>query len=353
MRKESKQLVIFILVIFCMYSGAYAADLGHYSPDSNGVRDYLIPSDKGFSLFVYNRYYAGDSFREPGGSKFDSLSVSGTATQNINIQHKLIPVTVTGNVTADFDFSVNKFSQSLDLTWVPDVKFFGADYALVIAPSWGYSRVKVKAKADAACTISVGGKSVSLSANGSDEIMEQNTGLGDLYVQPLWLAWRDKHYDIGLSYGFYAPTGYYNKKDIANIGFGFWTQQLQANLCYYPFTSQATAFVIRPTYEWNSRKIHEDVTPGQTITFEYGVSQYIQQRAEIGVLGYNQLQLTGERGSASTDKSALSYTAGIGALLNWWVVEKKCSLTAKFNEEYGTKFNFQGYACSLNAKWIF
>jgi len=348
-----RKCTILVLAIFCVYPFAYAASLGHYLPDSNGIRDYVMPSDKGFSLSAYNMYYTSDSFRGPGGSKFDSLSASGTATQYINIQHKSIPVTVTGNATAEFDFSLDNFSQSFDLTWVPDVKFLGADYALVISPSWGYARTQVKAKANAACTVSAGDISRSLSANDTADITEQNTGFGDLYVQPLWFAWREKHYDIGLSYGFYAPTGYYDKKSIANIGLGFWTQQVQANAYYYPFASQATALVIRPTYEWNSRKIHEDVKPGQTITFEYGVSQYIHPRAEIAILGYNQLELTGERGSAATDKKALSYTSGIGALTKWWVMKNKCSITAKFNTEYGTKFNFQGDAWSLNATWIF
>ena len=348
-----RKYIILVLIILCIYSTAYAADMGHYSPDSNGVRDYVMSSNKGFSLSTSNMYYSSDDFSGPGGGKFDSLSTSGTATEYLNIHHKSIPVTVTGNATVKFDFNLNSFSQSFDLTWAPDVKFFGADYALVVSPSWGYTRVQAKARADVNCTVTVGGITRSISAGGAADIMEQNTGFGDLYLQPLWLAWSDKHYDIGLSYGFYAPTGYYNKKSIANIGLGFWTQQVQANAYYYPFASQATALLIRPTYEWNSRKIHEDVTPGQTITFEYGVSQYIYSRAEIAVLGYNQLQLTGERGSDSAEKKALSYTAGIGALIKYWIIKNKCNVTAKFNTEYGTKFNFKGDAWSLNATWIF
>ena len=89
------------------------------------------------------------------------------------------------------------------------------------------------------------------------------------------------------------------------------------------------------------------------MTFEYGVSQNIQKRTEIAILGYNQLQLTGERGSASTDKKALSFTAGIGALINYQIIKDKCSIAAKFSREYNTKFNFSGDAWSLNVKWVF
>ena len=344
---------ILVLVILCAYSIAYAASLGHYSPDSNGVRDYILPSEKGFSLAAYNMYYSSDSFREGGGTKFRSLTASGSAQDRVMIKGKPIPITITGNATADFDFKAREFSQSLDLTWAPEVKFLGADYAFVISPSWGYSFFEAKANANAGCTVSVGDLSKTLSAGGSEKFKEENTGFGDLYVQPLWFAWRNKHYDLGLSYGFYAPTGYNKKNGMANIGLGYWTQQLQANVYWFPFINQATAFVIRPTYEWNSRKIHEDYQPGQTMTFEYGVSQKVQTRTEIAILGYDQLQLTGERGSASTDKKALSFTAGIGALINYQIIKDKCSIAAKFNREYNTKFNFSGDAWSLDVKWVF
>ena len=72
-------------------------------------------------------------------------------------------MTVTGDASANFNFKLDNFSQSLSLTWVPEVRFFGADYAFVIEPSWGYVRTHVKATADANCIISVGNISKSLS----------------------------------------------------------------------------------------------------------------------------------------------------------------------------------------------
>ncbi|MCX5714038.1 MAG: hypothetical protein NT033_04370, partial [Candidatus Omnitrophica bacterium] len=95
----------------------------------------MMPLDKGFSLSAYNMYYTSDTFKGPGGSKLDSLSVSGTATKYINIQGKSIPVILTGDATAELSFNLNKFSQTFNLTWVPEVKLLGADYALVISPS--------------------------------------------------------------------------------------------------------------------------------------------------------------------------------------------------------------------------
>ena len=82
-------------------------------------------------------YYSSDSFREGGGTKFRSLTASGTAQDRVLIKGKPISITITGNATADFNFKVHEFSQSLDLTWAPEVKFLGADYAFVISPSRG------------------------------------------------------------------------------------------------------------------------------------------------------------------------------------------------------------------------
>ena len=54
---------ILVLAFSFVYSTAYAADMGHYSPDSNGVRDYVMSPDKGFTLSAYNMYYTSNNFR--------------------------------------------------------------------------------------------------------------------------------------------------------------------------------------------------------------------------------------------------------------------------------------------------
>ncbi len=348
-----RKSIIFALIVFCVCPAAYAANMGHYSPDDNGVRDYVMPHKKGLSVTVDNTYFTSNTFKGTDGGKLNSLSATRTETKYIKLFDKTIPVTRTESATVDIDFNNNTFYQTWDLTYKPDVKLLGADYAFSVSPTWGYAMFEAKLKADARCTVSIGDIRKTLTAAISDTIKEENTGFGDLYVQPLWFAWRGKHYDAGLSYGFYAPTGQHDKNGLANIGYGFWTQQVQANLYYFPFKSQGTALVLRPTYEWNSERIDEDVTPGQTISIEYGVSQIVFSQAELAVLGYEQIQLSGEKGDNVTGKHPISGTRGIGGQIKGWVVKDKCSIAAKYSAEYGTKMNFEGSSWSLNLSWIF
>jgi hypothetical protein len=66
---------------------------------------------------------------------------------------------------------------------------------------------------------------------------------GSLFVQPVWLGWGGKHYDVSAGYGFCALAG----ED--NIGLGFWTHQLQAAGAWYPFENCGTAVTVAGTYE--------------------------------------------------------------------------------------------------------
>ncbi len=351
---RNRYIKFFLILVIFIYSVpfAIAGEQGHYSPMPISARDTIMPT-KGLYLVSYDMYYSSDTFKDRDGNKFDSMSASGTLTKDITVLGHSVPVTITGNLTADLDINLDTFIQMIPVMWVPGFKILGADYAFFIAPVWGYTRVDVDAKASAAGTISVGGISKTVTANKTVNVHDENTGFGDLYVQPIWLDWRGKQYDVGISYGVYCPTGFYDKDNIANIGLGFLTQQVQVSAYYYPFENKATALFVRPTYEWHSKKIDKHVQPGQNITLEYGLSQYIHPRAEIAVMGYNEWQLSEDHGSEAANKEVLNRVSGIGAQVTCWAVENKCAITGKFNKEYWAEDRFEGMAWSINVLWIF
>lgn len=355
-RKVGITLALFAMAALAWSCGmvvsAHAGEQGHWSAMPLGIRDTSMPP-KGFYMSVIDMYYGSDTFKDRDGNKFSSLSVSGTATRDLTILGNSVPVTITGNLNADFDINLDIFSQLVALIWVPGYKILGADYAFMAMPSWGYTRVDVKATANAAGTISVGNRTQTFSAGQTVDIMDQDTGFGDLYVQPLWLSWRGKNYEIGASYGLWCPTGFYDKDNIANVGMGFLTQQVQATGYYYPFGNHGTALMVRPTYEWNSRKIDKDVQPGQVITLEYGIVHAINPRLELGVTGYNVWQISEDQGSAAANKGVLDRVNGFGALATFWVIQHKFAITGKYNQEYGAKDRFEGTAWCINGLYIF
>ncbi|RJP56378.1 MAG: transporter [Candidatus Auribacter fodinae] len=351
-RKFANFITNILILIFCLCTAVSAGEQGHYSPMPMGLRDCVMPP-KGLYLLAFDMYYSSDTFKDSSGKTVDSLSVSNSTTRHISLPGRSLPVTITGNLTVDIDTDLDLFTQLVALTWVPDIKILGADYAFLILPSWGYMRVDLEATANAEATISVGRISRTVSPNRSVKVEDHITGFGDLYVQPIWLDWRGKYSDLGISYGVYCPTGSYDKDNIANIGYGFLTQQVQMSGYYYPFENKATAFMIRPTYEWHSKKIDKNVQPGQNITLEYGVSQYIHPRIEIAANGYHQWQVSDDHGSEAVNTDVSDRVNGFGTQITCWLIEHKCAITGKFNKEYSAKDRFEGIAWLLNVTWIF
>lgn len=344
-------VLVLALLLFCA-SSVYAGEQGHYTPAPMAVRDFVVPP-KGVYFLNYNTYYTTDTFKNANGDELDSLSVSGTLTRNVSIRNRSLPVTITGTANINLDIDIEAFVQSLGVAVVTDKKIFGADYGYIILPSWGYTKVDVSATADASGTISVGKISRPFTPSASASVEDEETGFGDFYVQPLWLGWHGKHYDISLGWGAYLPTGKYDENAIANVGYGFFTSQTQASFYYYPIEDQSTTIMIAPTWEWHSENIEKDVQPGQNFTLEYGIGQYLHERFEIGVHGFNQWQITDDSGSEAVNTDTKDRISGIGGQVTWWAVKDKCIIVGKFMQEYGAEDRLEGQYGEINLTWIF
>ena len=110
--------------------------------------------------------------------------------------------------------------------------------------------------------------------------------------------------------------------------------------------------MVRPTYEWNSKKIDKNVRPGQTATLEYGISHSIHPRVELGLSGYNVWQVTEDHGSDAINKGVLDRVNGYGATITVWVIKHKFAVTGKYNQEYLARDRFEGTAWSVNGLYI-
>jgi len=349
MRRSMIFFLCFVLSILNLIfiGSAFAGEQGHYAPAPMALRDYVMPS-KGFYLIGYDTYYHADKMKDSSGNTFDSVSVPGSWKGTV----KSVPITITGTLNANLDFSIHSAMQTLAFAWATDKKILGADYGFMVIPSWGYTSVNVAVQGTASGTIKVGSHSRDFSKGEEVKIKGQQWGLGDLIVQPLWLDWRGQRHDVAFSYAVTLPTGAYDKDKVANVGMGFFSQRLQAATYFYPFENKTMAFMFTPTYEWNSKKIDTDIQPGQTMTIEYGVSQYVHPRVEIGLTGYNQWQITDDSGSAATSKTK-NTISGVGAQIVYWAIKDKCSLTAKVSQEYAGKDRLEGLFESLNFVWVF
>lgn len=303
-------------VFFCaaaLMGTADGREMGHYAPGVTNIRDLIVPQEPGFYYVQYNAYYETDTYRDRSGDKVKNLP---------------------GPAGLPIDADVDLLAVSPVFLWSTDFEIFGANYAFLVAPSISTTSVAAK-------------------LYGLENSFKSDTdasGLGDTFVQPLWLGWHDTHYDISLGAGLYLPTGKYDADDNDNIGLGFYTGQVQLSSYYYLDEAQASAFMLAATYETHSEKDDTDVTPGDHVSLEYGFSQYLSERLEIGIAGFSQWQVEKDSrpsGPLGLDPNAKGEVHALGFQVAFWATPQ-LNLSFKYMKEMDAKARFEGDWFSLN-----
>jgi len=318
---------------------AHAGEIGHFAAGLISIRDYVMPPEPGVYTSIYNYYYTTDRLNDPHGHKVESITLKPGSGPGLNI---------------DTNVDVDVFVTSPSLLWVSPWKVLGARYGAFIAPSFATSSV---------------GAALATETDRGINADTSSAGLGDLYVQPVWLDWGLPNWDLALGYGFYAPTGRYDTDNVDfpiigsqtveesdNIGLGYWTHQLQGAIAWYPWEHRGTAVTAALTYEINSDKDGFDYTPGQRLSLNWGVSQYLPLTddksvlAEIGPTGYSQWQITDDSGSDAPN-GVHDETHAIGAQLGLTVVPWNAALNFHYFHEFSSDDRFQGDVFGLNLAW--
>jgi hypothetical protein len=312
-----------------------AAEIGHFVPGLLNIRDYLLPPEPGVYGAAYNYYYRTDRLNDDHGDEIRSVTINPGPGPGIPV-----------NIDVDLDL----YALAVPLIWVSDWKVLGARYGALVAPTFANASVEA--------SLSIGRR-----LGGDAEI--STFSVGDPFVQPIWLDWSGKHWEVSAAYGFYAAAGKYDTddrlvsgnpvtvEDPDNIGFGFWTHQWQAAAAWYPFDHKGTAVTGVATYEYHSEKEDFDVQPGECVTLNWGVSQFIPLTSdqhllfEIGPAGWNGWQVSADRGTdAASNRRDRTHAAGgqLGLTYLPWF------LAVNFHGfyEYETRDRFQGYSMGLN-----
>ena len=314
---------------------AEAGEIGHYAGGFMNLRDYFVP-DPGFYGALYNYGYTTDQLNDSHGNQVKSVTIN--------------PPGGGGPVTVGVDVNVDMYVLAPTLIYSVDLESLGLRYGALITPTFA------NANLDAALSTVTG-------HGGKAEA--SNLGVGDMFVQPVWLGKSFEHWDLSLAYGFYAPIGEYDtatftlpggatvKGEAAdNLGFGFWTHQIQAAAAWYPFDNKGTAVIAALTYEMNGEKQDFDLTPGDNLTLNWGISQMLPLKAdnsmllEVGVAGYDTWQVTDDSGSAATDIRDQVHAVGgqIGLVYMPW----HAALNLHGYYEYAAEDRFQGTTFGLS-----
>lgn len=325
------------IVIAVITAATAYAQSEHYAPGSYNIRDFALP-DPGFYAGVYNYGYSTDTLKDASGNQITSVTVTGPGGR----------LSTTINVKVNVDL----YALAPVFIWVPKKKVLGAKYGVLLAPSFANA--------------SLGG----LLSRGEGAGLDVSTGqfnVGDTYVVPFWLDWAGKHYEMGINYGFYAPTGKYNISTVNvpvvgpvrvaspnNIGLGFWENQSQGISYLYPWADRRMAIQNALTWEFNQPKRGFDLTQGHYITWNWGISQYLPLKkdksilAEVGPAGYGNFQISSDTGADSSNPSAHEkvYAAGIQAGVT--IPKRMIVLNFHWFQEFSAVNRFQGRVLGLS-----
>ncbi len=312
-----------------------AGEIGHFNGGVMNMRDYLMP-DPGFYGALYNYFYTTERLNDLQGNKINSVTIN--------------PPGGGSGFPVALHVDVNMYAVAPTLLWVTDVKPLGIKYGALVTPMFADANLNAAAQA-------AFGRGGNISAGGE--------GVGDLYVQPVWLGKTLKHWDFALGYGFYAPVGKYDTQTITvpgigqvtsesphNIGYGFWTHQVQGSAAWYPMENKGTAVIAALTYETNGKKQDFDLTPGDNLTLNWGISQFIPLKKdtslllEVGPAGYDTWQISNDTGGAAS--SGKDQAHAVGGQLGITYVPWMMSLNFHGFYEYEAQGRFQGGSVGVN-----
>ena len=322
-------LVLTLGLAFSIHT-THGAEIGHYIPGLPNIRDFAMP-EPGFYGVLYNYFYFSDRLNDRDGDEVNSVTINPRGGPG---------------VTLDVDVDLDIYALAPTLIWVSEWKILGAKYGAFITPSLANT--------------SIGASLATATGRGVDPDTAQ-FAMGDLFVQPLWLGWTRTHWDIAFGYGFYAPVGQYDTSTLTlpggdtvtaesadNIGLGFWTNQFQGAVTWYPWAHKATAVNAVLTYEIHSDKEDFDLTPGQNLTLNWGISQFLplqknqQLLLEAGLTGYSSWQVSDDSGSDARNPDVHDEVHAIGGQLGLTYVPWFASLNLHYFGEFAAQDRFQG-----------
>jgi hypothetical protein len=290
-----------------------AFELSHYFPALMHVDDFFLPPPEAGQLVYaqYNAYYGTDTFRNHNGDKVDSITVTGPLGRPISV-----------HVSAD----INNFYLAPSVVWAPHWSILGARYGGFIALPIGNPSLEADLN-----TVLGRGKSAN----------EGEWGVGDVYVQPLWLMWSFPRFDVEAAYGFDAPSGKYSNGSPDNVGLGFWEHQLQSGIRYHFDAEKTLSAVLAGTFEIGQEKEDVDITPGSHFTLNWGVRKnFLDNWAQFGVLGYDTWQTTDDTGSAAPPPSQRFHDEVHAAGFQLGI--PKYGLAIKYMHEFAARDRFEG-----------
>jgi hypothetical protein len=193
------------------------------------------------------------------------------------------------------------------------------------------------------------------------------SGLADLWLQPFNLGWHLKRFDVQVNDGFMIPTGRYSAGASNNVGSGYFGNHFMTGTTFYITKNKGTSANYFTDWEVHGSRAgtnNTSKTPGQAFTQEWGVGQVLplkkdqSQLAQLGVVGYDQWQVTDNGGTFPLGSAVLPanilphYSVhAIGGEVGYILPAKNLSFFFKYYNEYSAASHTLGNSLVIQFAW--
>jgi hypothetical protein len=172
------------------------------------------------------------------------------------------------------------------------------------------------------------------------------SGLGDLTIVPLMLAWKSNDWQIDALMPIYTPTGDYEEGRLGNPGLNYWTFDPIVGVTYSNKQSGFNA-LLHVGYALNTENSATNYESGSLLHFDGALQQILPVGGgfmTLGVEGFWFEQVTGDSGAGAVLGDFKGRTAGLGPVLGYIkpLGTQSLALEFKWLAELETKKRLEG-----------
>jgi len=278
-RKMTLGALVALAILFSLSVHAEEGGSGHYAPGGYASFIDTLPGKPGLAIANFFNFYEGDA------------SVS-----------KQLPFG--GLITAGIDATA--YSDTIVALYETPLQLLGGYYGVGVAIPY------VWMKAEGEVTGPLGNTFTK---------RDSANGIGDILFYPFMLGWTGLGGDLKSDFrlGIYAPTGDYDKGELANVGKNYWTFEPAVSLSYISskIGLELTAFA---GMDFNTENHKTDYQTGTQFHLDFTVAEHLPLLGGIigiGANGFYYQQISGDSGSGARLGDFKGRTVGIGPVLSY------------------------------------
>jgi len=301
--------IVGVLVVLVCLSGldgpAVGQETPHYVNGVEGIKAATLPPPG-----LYGRVY--------------SVGYHATTTTNNS----------GGRVPIDFDVSVGAVSPRV--IWITELDLFGGKYGLDVMVPVVHTNIDVTPPP------------------APGPIRDSETGIGDIWVEPLLISWHGAWYEAAIGLGFFAPTGQQSPRRAASPGKDHWTLMPTAGVTVYFDQEKTWSASILARYEVHTKKRNQNIRAGDDFHFEWGLGKTVVPGVDVGLAGYCQWQLTDDRGSDVTwNGERHDNVFAAGPEVNTFFPDLGLGVSLRVLREFGARNTSEGFLAALTVTKAF